>query len=284
MIVVTGATGKLGGHVIKSLLQKTPAKQIIAAVRSVEKASALADLGIQVREADYDKPASLASAFDGAEKVLLISSNALGQRVAQHQAVIDASVAAKVKLVAYTSLLRADTSKLSLASEHLATEKLLRSSGLSYAILRNGWYQENHTESLAPALQHGVILGAAKDGKFAAATRADYAAAAAAVLTQDGHENRVYELAGDDAYTLSELAAKVSREAGTTVAYQDLPEEAFAGALLKFGLPEPLAAMLANSDAGAALGELDSDSRDLSTLIGRPTSPLIDAIRAALQK
>jgi NAD(P)H dehydrogenase (quinone) len=282
MIVVTGASGKLGGHAIKSLLEKMPAEQIIAAVRNIEKGSSLANLGVQLREADYTKPETLAKAFSGAEKVLLISSSEIGQRFAQHQHVIDAAVAANVKLLVYTSILRADTSALSLATEHLATEKAIQASGLPFVILRNGWYLENHTESLAPALQYGAILGAAKEGKFASAARADYAAAAAVVLTSQGHENKVYELAGDESFTLSELAAEVSEVAKITVVYQDLPQEEYEKALLKFGLPRPIAAMLADSDVCAAKGDLDSQSGDLHFLIGRPTTPLIEAIRSAV--
>lgn len=282
MIVVTGATGKLGNHVIHELLKTVPAAQIVAAVRSIEKASALAALGVQVRMADYSRPDTLATAFAGAEKVLLISSSEVGRRVAQHQAVVDASLAANVKLIAYTSILRADTSKLGLATEHLATEQSIRRSGLPFVFLRNGWYLENHTEALAPALQHGAILGAAQDGRFAAATRQDYAAAAAAVLTGTGHENTVYELAGDASYTLAELAAEVSKAANKTVVYQNLSPREYETALLGFGLPAPVADLLADSDAGAATGELDSTSHDLRTLIGRPTTSMAQAVRTAV--
>ena len=282
MIVVTGASGKLGGHAINSLLGKMPAGQIIAAVRDIEKGSSLANLGVQFREADYTKPETLARAFAGAEKVLLISSNEIGQRFAQHQHVIDAAVAANVKLLVYTSILRADTSSLSLAAEHLATERAIQASGLPFVILRNGWYLENHTEWLAPALQYGAVLGAAKEGRFASAARADYAAAAAVVLTTQGHENKVYELAGDESFTLSELAAEVSEVAKTAVVYQDLRQKEYEKALLKFGLPMPIAEMLADSDVGASKGDLDSQSGDLRSLIGRPTTPLIEAIRAAV--
>jgi NAD(P)H dehydrogenase (quinone) len=284
MIIVTGATGKLGRHVINELLKRVSAAEIVAAVRTIEKASDLANLGIQVREADYSKPATLKTAFAGAEKVLLISSTDLGQRIAQHQAVIDAAVAAHVKLIAYTSILRADTSKLSLASEHLATENALRSSGLPFVLLRNGWYLENHTEALAPAVQHGVILGAAGDGRFSSAARTDYATAAAAVLTAPGHENKVYELGGDDSYTLSDLAAEASKAAQTPIAFRNLPPEEYKAALVGFGLPTPIAAMLADSDAGAANGELETKSRDLHDLIGRPTTTLAAAVSQALAK
>ncbi len=284
MIVVTGATGKLGHHVIQGLLQKVPATQIVAAVRNPEKASDLAALGVQLRRADYSKPATLASAFAGAEKVLLISSNELGERISQHKAVIDAAATANVKLLAYTSILRADTSTLALAIEHLATEELIRSSGLPFVFLRNGWYLENHTEALGPALQHGAILGAAQDGKFASASREDYGLAAASVLAGAGHENKVYELAGDNSYTLSELATEVSKISSTPVAYKNLTPSEYENALLGFGLPAALASLLADSDAGAAKGELDSTARDLHSLLGRPTTTLTEAVRAAIAK
>ena len=282
MIVVTGATGKLGGHVVKSLLEKMPADHIVAIVRSLEKAKDLLELGVEVRQANYSEPETLAAAFAGADQVLFISSNEVGRRVAQHQAVIEACVAAKVKLLAYTSMLRADTSELALAAEHRATETAIQHSGLPFVLLRNGWYLENHTEALGPALQHGVILGAARDGKFAAAARADYAAAAVIVLTEEGHNNKTYELAGDKSYTLSELAAKVSEIAHKTVVYRDLPQGDYEQALLQFGLPAPIATMLADSDAGAAEGALDSEAQDLHRLLGRPTTTLAQAVSLAI--
>jgi NAD(P)H dehydrogenase (quinone) len=284
MIVVTGASGKLGHHVINGLLKKVPAGQIVAAVRTPEKAADLAALGVQVRQADYAKPETLALAFAGAEKVLLISSNELGKRVKQHKAVIDASVAAKVKLIVYTSLLRADTSKLLLAADHVATEAMVRASGLPFVILRNGWYLENHTEALGSALEHGEILGAAKDGRFAAATREDYALGAVAALTGAGHEKNIYELAGDESYTLTDLAGEVSRAAKATVVYRNLTPKEYEDALLGFGLPAPVAGILADSDAGAAVGELDSKVEDLHTLLGRATTRLADAVRVAVAK
>jgi NAD(P)H dehydrogenase (quinone) len=283
MIVVTGATGKLGHHVIEALLKKVPAGKIVAAVRSPEKAADLAALGVVVRAADYAKPETLASAFAGAEKVLLISSNALCAREEQHKTVIDAAVAAKVKLLAYTSVLRADTSKLILAAEHLATETLIRESGLPFAFLRNGWYFENNTEALGPALEHGVILGASGEGRFSSASRADYAGAAAEVLTGAGHGNKVYELAGDASFSKAELAATVSRLSGKSVVYNNMTETDYAGALAGFGLPAELTEMLADSDEQASKGELQSDSSDLHTLIGRPTMTLEEAVKDALQ-
>jgi NAD(P)H dehydrogenase (quinone) len=284
MIVVTGATGKLGRHVINELIKRVPASQVVAAVRSVDKAQDLAALGVQVREADYKRPESLASAFAGAEKVLLISSSDLDGRVEQHQAVIDASLAARVKLIAYTGILRSDTSKIELGADHLVTEKAIRESGIPFVFLRNGWYLENHVEPLGAALEHGAILGAAKDGRFSAAGRLDYAAAAAVVLAQPGHENKIYELAGDQSYSLGELAAKVSEAAHKPVVYKNLPAAEYQAALAGFGLPAPMPFLLANADECAATGDLESDSRDLSTLIGRPTTTLDDALKASLSK
>jgi NAD(P)H dehydrogenase (quinone) len=283
MIAITGATGQLGRLVVTSLLRLVPANELVAAVRTPAKAADLAALGVQVREADYARPETLASAFAGVEKVLLISGNELGQRVSLHKAAIDAAKTAGVKLFAYTSLLRADTSTLMLAAEHKATEEYLRASGLPYIFLRNGWYLENQTASLASALEHGAILGAAGDGLFAAAARQDYAEAAAAALTLPDQENKVYELAGDKPYTLSDLAAEVSRQSGKPVTYQNLPAAAYEKALLGFGLPPEIAAMLADSDAGAARGELTSDSADLRKLIGHPTKTLAAAVTVALK-
>ncbi|WP_372661621.1 SDR family oxidoreductase [Hydrogenophaga sp.] len=282
MIVITGATGQLGRLVIQNLLKTTPAAQIVAAVRSPEKASDLAALGVQVRHADYTQPASLATAFKGASKLLLISSSEVGQRLPQHKAVIEAAAQAQVQLLAYTSLLHADRSPLGLATEHQATEALLAASGLPYVLLRNGWYTENYLASAPAALEHGAVIGCAQDGRIASASRADYAAAAAAVLTAEGQAGKVYELAGDTSYTLTELAAELARQSGKPVAYQDMPQEVFASTLEKIGLPSGLAQMLADSDTGASKGGLFDDSHQLSQLIGRPTTPLAESVQQAL--
>ena len=284
MIVVTGASGQLGKLVVEQLLEKVPAEQIVAVVRDPQKAQAFAAKGVQVKQADYSRPQSLLAAFQGAEKLLLVSSSEVGHRVPQHQAVTDAARAAGVKLLAYTSILHADTSTLLLAKEHQPTEAYIRASGVPFTFLRNGWYTENRTGSLATAVDHGAVLGAAKDGRFATATRADYAAAAVAVLTGKGHENKVYELGGDEPYTLTELAAAAARQTNKPVLYKDLPQEEYAKALAGFGLPEGLANAIADADAGASRGELDTDSRDLSVLIGRATTPLQKSVAAALTR
>jgi NAD(P)H dehydrogenase (quinone) len=282
MIVITGATGQLGRLVIQELLKTAPASDIVAAVRSPEKAADLAALGVQVRHADYTLPATLATAFEGASRLLLISSSDVGQRLPQHRAVIDAAKQAKVPLLAYTSILHADRSPLGLAMEHQATEALLRESGLPFVLLRNGWYTENYTGNVATAIAHGAVLGSARDGRIASAARADYAAAAAAVLVRDDQARLIHELAGDEAFTLQQLAAEIARQSGKPVVYQDMPQAAYAAALESVGLPSGFAQLLADSDAGAAQGALFDDGHRLSQLIGRPTTPLADSVAAAL--
>jgi len=282
MIAITGATGQLGQHVINNLLKTVPASEIVAIVRNPAKADALSQKGITVRQADYTDQAAFTTALSGVEKLLLISSSEVGQRATQHQNVINAAKAAGVKFIAYTSLLHADKSPLGLRDEHIATEKALAESGIPYALLRNGWYTENYLASAPPALEHGVFIGAAGDSKIAAATREDYAAAAAKVIAEEGHAGNVYELAGDTAWTLSELAAELSKQSGKPVTYQNLSEADFAAALKSVGLPAGLADMLADSDVGASKGGLFDDSRTLSKVIGRPTTPLAESIKGIL--
>jgi NAD(P)H dehydrogenase (quinone) len=282
MIAITGATGQLGQHVIEHLLKTVSASQIVAIVRNPAKADALSKQGITVRQADYTDQAAFTAALTGVEKLLLISSSEVGQREPQHKNVINAAKAAGVKFIAYTSLLHADKSPLGLADEHVATEKALADSGIPYALLRNGWYTENYLASAPPAIEHGVFIGAAGDGKIAAATRADYAAAAATVIAQDGHAGNVYELAGDSAWTLSDLAAELSKQSGKPVTYQNLSEADFAAALKGVGLPAGLADMLADSDTGASKGGLFDDSHTLSKLIGRATTPLAESVKSIL--
>ena len=282
MIVVTGATGQLGRLVIASLLKKVPATQIVAAVRNVEKAKDLADMGVQVRHADYNQPASWDVALKGADKVLLISSNEIGQRAKQHKTVIDAAKRAGVKLLAYTSVLRADTSVLGLAGEHKETEAAIRASGIPYVLLRNGWYTENYAMGIPTALSLGSVFGCAGDGRISAAARADYAEAAAVALTAENQAGKVYELAGDAAFTLTEFAAEVSRQSGKNIGYVNLPESEYKKALLGAGLPGPLAELLANSDTGVSRGALFDESHQLSRLIGRSTTPLATSVKAAL--
>lgn len=285
MIVITGASGQLGRLVIAQLLETVPASQIVAAARNPEKVADLAARGVQVRQADYSHSDTLDRAFAGAEKVLLISSSEVGQRLAQHQAVIDAAKRAGVKLLGYTSVLHADTSALGLAEEHKQTEAALAQSGVPAVVLRNGWYHENYTTGVAHAVANGAHYGSAGEGQISSAARADYAAAAAVVLTStEDQAGKVYELAGDESYTLKEFAAQIAQQSGKPVVYTDLPQADYKAALLQAGLPEFVAELLANSDAAAAKGALFDDSRQLSRLIGRPTTPLSTRIAEALSQ
>jgi NAD(P)H dehydrogenase (quinone) len=279
-IVVTGATGHLGRLVVEALLARgVPAQQIVATGRRVEALADLQDQGVTVRRADYTDPESLRTAFAGAEKVLLVSSSEVGQRAAQHGNVIAAAQDAGVRLIAYTSIPKADSTTLLLAAEHKATEELLARSGVPHVILRNGWYTENYTGQLATYLEHGIV-GSAGEGRVSAATRADFAAAAAAVLAEDGHAGAVYELGGE-AFTMSELAATVSAATGRAVTYADVPVEQYVQILVRAGLPEPVAAVFADGDRGVAAGELYVEGSDLEKLIGRAPTPLAEAVAAA---
>jgi len=283
-ILVTGANGKLGQLVIDSLLKTTSPTQITATVRNAKTSTELSAKGVRVIEADYAKPETLDKAFAGIDHLLLISSSEVGQRAPQHQNVINAAKRAGVKLLAYTSILHVDKSPLGLAEEHLQTEAAIRASGIPFVLLRNSWYTENYAASAKTAIARGVFLGAAGHGKIASAARADYAAAAAAVLTSSADQaGRIYELAGDEPYTLSQLAAEISRQSGKPVAYENLTEADFKAALIKAGLPEHYAALLADSDTGASKGALFDDSHQLGKLIGRPTTPLATVVAEALK-
>lgn len=282
MIVVTAASGQLGRLVVQELLKSVPASQIVAGVRSPEKAKDLAGTGVQVRELDYTKPQTIQAALAGVKKLLLISSNAVGSRAAEHKNVIDAAKKVGVELIAYTSILHADTTPMILAQEHKETEAMIKASGLSYVFLRNGWYTENYTANIAPVLQHGAVLGSAKDGKFSLAARADYAAAAAKVLTLNNQAGKIYELAGDVAYTLADYAAEIAKQTGKTIVYSDMPESDYAKVLVSFGLPAGFASVLADCDTAASKGALFDDSKTLSKLIGRSTTPLAESIKAVL--
>jgi NAD(P)H dehydrogenase (quinone) len=284
-IVVTGASGHLGRLVVTGLLdQRVPAGQIVAAVRAPEKAADLAVRGVAVREADYDRPETLKAALAGADRVLLVSGNEPGRRVAQHRAVVSAAQEAGVGLLAYTSIPRADTSPLLLAAEHQATEEVIRGAGLPFTFLRNGWYFENYDSSIAHAAATGTLTGGAGQGRVSAAARADYAAAAVAVLTSADQAGRIYELGGDEAWTYADLAAAIAAATGKPVTYQDLSLEQNQAALLAAGLPETYAAVLADSDQGIAQGHLEVRSGDLARLIGRPATTLADAVAASLQR
>lgn len=277
---ITGATGQLGRLVVEQLKSKAPARDIVALVRNPAKA---ADLGVTAREADYSKPDTLARALSGIDVLLLISATDFGKRTAQHGAVIDAAKKAGVKRIVYTSLVNAPTSAIDLAAEHRETEALLKASGVPFTILRNGWYTENYANAIAGAVAGGALIGSAGDGKISAAARADYAAAAVAALIGTGHENKIYELAGDTAFTLTDLAAEISRRAGKTIPYKNVPATDYAAALAKHGVPEGFAKMIAGWDIAIAQDALFNASRNLSTLIGRPTTPVAASVAAALK-
>ncbi|MFF9157028.1 SDR family oxidoreductase [Streptomyces sp. NPDC014846] len=281
-IVVTGATGHLGRHVVEQLLEKVPAERITAVVRDKERAAGLAARGVRLAVADYNAPETFDGLFSAGDRVLLISGNEFDKgRVRQHEVVIDAARAAGVALLAYTSA--PGSLRAALADDHRATEEVLLASGLPYSLLRNGWYHENYTENLAPVLEHGAVVQAAGDGRISSASRADYAAAAVAVLTGEGHENTTYELGGDVAWGFAEYAAELSRRTGREIVYNPVSVDALTGILTGAGLPAPLAAILAGVDASIEKGELAVSSGDLSRLTGRPTTPLADAVAAALK-
>lgn len=281
-ILVTGASGHLGRLVVESLLERgVPAQDVVATARDLDSITDLAAKGVVVRRADYTDPMSLKDAFAGVDKALLVSSSEVGARVEQHRSVIDAAATAAVSLLAYTSIANADTTSVLLAADHQETERILLASGLPVAILRNSWYIENYTEQITTALEHGAVLGAAGDGRVSAATRADYASAAAAVLTLDDQAGKVYELGGSS-YTLAEYAEELSAQTGQPVAYQDLPTDEYAAVLAGAGLPDAVATIYADSDRGIKAGDLHVDSGHLEQLIGRPSTPLADAIQAQL--
>jgi NAD(P)H dehydrogenase (quinone) len=281
-IVVTGATGNLGRFVIEGLLEKVPADQITAVVRDEEKAAGFAARGVKVAVADYNAPETFDSVFSAGDKVLLISGNEFDKgRVGQHKVVLDAAKAAGVALLAYTSA--PGTLTAALADDHKGTEQAILDSGVPYALLRNGWYNENYTEQLAPVLEHNAVVTAAGEGRVASAARADYAAAAVAVLTGEGHENKTYELSGDTAWGFAEYAAELSKQTGKEIVYNAVPAEALVSILTGAGVPEMFAQILAGVDASIEKGELAVTSGDLSRLTGRPTTPIADSIAAALK-
>lgn len=281
-IVVTGATGQLGRHVLEALLERgVPAEEIVAAGRSVDKLADFAGRGLQVKPMDYADAGSVAAALKGARRVLLISGSEVGQRVQQHRTVIEAAKAEGVELLAYTSIANADTTAMKLADEHKATEALLRESGVPFVLLRNGWYLENYTEQLPGTLAQGALAGSAGEGKVSGAARVDYAHAAAAVLVADGQAGKVYELGGDDAFSMADLAAEISAATGKAIKYNDLPAEEYVGVLTGVGVPEAFAEILADSDLGIARGDLLVSTGDLRRLIGRPTTSLGQAVSSA---
>ncbi|WP_031093018.1 SDR family oxidoreductase [Streptomyces sp. NRRL S-15] len=281
-IVVTGATGELGRLVVERLLATVPARSVAAVVRDKEKAAALAARGVEIRIADYDRPETLAGAFRSGDRVLLISGSEVGKRIAQHTAVIDAAKAAGVAQLAYTGVLGGPDADFLLAAEHKATEQLILDSGVPYTFLRNGWYTENYTANLGPVLEHGAVVANAGDGRVASATRADYADAAAAVLTGEGHLGAAYELSGDVAWSLAEYAAMVAAATGREITYTEVPAAVHQEILVGAGVPAPFAEILVDVDEAIGRGLLAGTSGDLARLIGRPTTPASVTVSAAV--
>lgn len=276
-IAITGATGQLGSIVVNKLKEKA-GNNIIALVRSTQKA---ADLGVEAREANYDRPETLEAALKDVDTLLLISGSEIGKRATQHKNVIEAAKKNGLKKIVYTSILHADTSTMSLAAEHLTTEAALKQSGIPYTILRNGWYTENYAGAIPGAIAGGALLGSAGDGKISAASRKDYAEAAVVVLTSEGHDGKVYELAGDGAFTLADLAAEISKQTGKNIPYNNLPEAEYAGILAGFGIPKDLAEAIAGWDTSISKGDLFNDSKQLSTLTGKTTSTINEVVAEA---
>lgn len=278
-IGITGATGQLGKLVIDQLKGKVGKDNIVAFVRNPEKAK---DLGVETRYFDYDKPEGLAEQLKGIDSLLFISANEIGQRARQHKNVIDAAKKAEIKWLVYTSLLHADATTINLAEEHLETEKLLKDSGIDYTILRNGWYTENYTGSIEGAIAGGAFIGSAGTGKISSAARADYAEAASVVLSNESYKGKVLELAGDNAYTLSDFAAEISKQTGKNIPYKNLPEAEYAKILESFNIPKDFAAAIASWDVSVSNGDLFDTSQQLSKLIGRPTTSMAESVKAAL--
>ncbi|MBD0833071.1 SDR family oxidoreductase [Aestuariibaculum sediminum] len=278
-IGITGATGQLGRLVVNELKQRESSNNLVALVRSTEKAK---DLEIETREFDYNNPESLEKALKDIDRLIFISANEIGQRARQHKNVIEAAKKQNVKWIVYTSLLRANTSSLSLAGEHLTTEQEIKASGIDYTILRNGWYTENYTASVPSAIENGAFIGSAGDGKISSAARIDYAEALAVVITNEDNKGQTFELAGDNSYTLTELAKEISKQTGKDIPYNNLPEDTYSNILIQVGLPEVLAKGLASWDVSASQGDLFDNNYKLSTIIGRPTTTLEKSIREVL--
>lgn len=280
-IAVTGATGHLGGLIIESLLQRgVAASDLVAVVRSAEKAQPLSDQGIALGVASYEDEAALTAALSGVDRLVLVSGSEVGQRVAQHTNIINAAKAAHVSFIAYTSLLNLDTSELGLAPEHAATEQLLADSGIDHTRLRNGWYWENYASALASGEAVGKFFGAAGSAKVSGAARRDYAEAAAVVVTGENHAGKVYELAGAPALTYPEIAAAVGDVLGKEVTYENQTVAEYQATLEGFGLPSEVAAMFASMDPIIEQGALYSESTDLQDLIGRPSTSAAEALKA----
>ena len=280
-IAVTGATGQLGCIVINQLKETNEKGNIVALARSPQKATGM---GVDVRVADYNNPVSLNIALMDIATLVFISGSEVGQRIPQHTNIIEAAKQAGVRRIVYTSLLHVDTTSLSISEEHIVTETLLKNAGIPFTILRNGWYTENYENSVMSGLKANTFIGSACDGKISSAARRDYAEAIVAVLSSGAHHGKIYELAGDESFSLSDLAAEVSVQSGKLISYTNLSSEEYVTTLLKAGLPHGVAEMLAGIDVSTSKGDLFDDSHQLSNLIGRPTTPLSDVVKDFLKQ
>jgi NAD(P)H dehydrogenase (quinone) len=282
-ILVTAASGHLGRLTVHALLERgTDPATVVATARDTSRIADLAELGVRTVRADYDDAASLEAAFAGVDTLLLVSGSEVGQRVPQHTRAVKAAAAAGVGRVVYTSAPHADTADYLLAQEHRATEAVLAASGLPTTVLRNGWYLENYTENAAPALATGQVFGAAGEGRISAAARRDFAEAAAVALLDDSLAGQALELGGDESFTMAEYAAALGEAAGREITYVDVPAEGYAASLAEHGVPTAMAEVLADTDQAISRGEMLEESGTLARLIGRPTTPLADAVRASV--
>jgi NAD(P)H dehydrogenase (quinone) len=278
---VTGASGHLGRLAVRELLARAvPASDVVALVRTLGKAADLAERGVQVRTADYSRPETLGAALAGVDRLLLVSSSVPGQRAAHHGNVIQAARTAGTARIAYTSILGADHTTNPLAGEHQDSERALRAAGVPFTLLRNGWYTENYTDQMAQYVGAGEIVGAAGHGRISAASRQDYAAAAVTALLADEGGNRTYELGGP-AFDLPGLAQVITEVTGTKVTYRDLPAQEYVSWLQRAGLDEATARFVAALDVSIARGDLETSSRDLEQLLGRPAMTLAEVAAAA---
>ena len=278
-IGITGATGQLGQLVVQKLKDKNPDAKLVALVRNPDKAK---PLGIEAKAFDYEQPEALPKALEDIDRLVFISGSEIGKRETQHKNVINAAKQAQVKQIAYTSLLHADTSSMILAPEHLATEKMLQDTGIPLTILRNGWYTENYTAGLKQAVEQGAIIGSAGDGNISSATREDYVEAIAETIINDDHTGKTYELAGDQTFTMQDLAAEVSKQTGKNIEFVNLPEAEYAQKLQEIGLPEGMAKAFASLDYSASKNDLHDESGELARLINRPTTSLSQAVKTGL--
>lgn len=281
-LLVTAATGHLGRLVIDALLERgVPASEIAAGVRTPAKADDLAARGVAVVELDYSRPETLAPALEGVTRLLLISGTD-ADRVAGHRAVIGAAAAAGVERLVYTSSPRNDEVEYALGADHRATEQAIAASGMDATILRNNWYTENYLDAVARAADTGEIVAAVGDARVASASRADYAEAAAVALTSEQSIGHTLELGGDVAWDYDELARAAGDVLGRPVTYTRVSVEQLTAGLEAAGLDAGTAAFVAGIDDAIARGALSQTDGTLARVIGRPTTPLVEGLRAGL--